>query len=92
MNDPQNTYPLAIDKGGPIRRFTDSGIQGAVDHAISNLAKEGKNVAVLGVANQNIAGVAIMARIGNNWSIVAVGEKRWKGSGYKVQAAIKWSV
>ena len=82
--------PLAIDKSGPIRRFSESGLQGAVDRAVASLEAAGQNVAVLGVANRDRAGVAIVARIGSAWSLVAVGEREWLG-GYKLEAAVRWS-
>ena len=86
---------LEVDKGDggdqTIRRFMDSGVQSAVDRAVANLAKEGKTAAVLAVATQDKGGLAIMARIGNDWSVVAVAEKEWKG-GLKLQAAVKWSI
>jgi len=86
-----DTYGLTVDKSGPIRRFTQSGIQEAVDQAIGNLKKEGKSIAVVAVANRNEAGVAVMYRIGDDWSIVTVAEKSWNGDGFKLQAAVKWS-
>jgi len=86
---------LAVDKGdgGPqtIRRFVDSGIQGAVDRAVARLAADNRNVAVLAIANKNKVGAAFMARIGTQWSVMAVAEKEWKGD-LKLQAAVKWSI
>lgn len=84
-------YGLAIDKSGPIRKFAESGIQEAVDRAIGNLEKEGKSIAVMAVANRSEAGVAVMYRIGEDWSIVTVAEKSWNSDGFELQAAVKWS-
>lgn len=98
MTDPI-TIPLsgalAVDKGDggeqTIRRFVDSGIQAAVDRAIDRLAMDKKNVAVLAIANKDKVGAAFMARIGDQWSVMAVAEKEWKGD-LKLQAVVKWSV
>ena len=86
---------LDVDRGDggaqTIRRFAEDGIQDAVDRALANLIKDGKNVAVIAVANRDKFGTAIVARIGDDWSIMAVAEKPWKGD-YMLHASVKWSV
>ena len=80
---------LEIDKSGPIRRFSDAAIQANVASALAALPA-GKKGAVLAVGNLDGARLAVVARLGEDWSVVLVAEKPWKG-GLAAEAAVQFS-
>jgi hypothetical protein len=86
MTDTVETPPLAIDTSGPIRRFSDSAIQERVNKALATLPPD-KKLAVVAVANQNEARLAVMARLGTQFSVMGVLEKPYKGE-LRAEAAV----
>lgn len=70
------TVPAPVQS--PIRVFANSGIQAAVERALSALP-DGKTGAVVAVADMSGLRLATMARLGARWSVVMVGERKWTG-------------
>lgn len=80
---------LTIDTSSPIRRFSDSAVQAAVDKALT-MVPEGRHVAVLAVADLKAAKLAVAVKINDHWSMMGVLEKTYKGP-LEAQAALKAS-
>lgn len=84
------TLPHPDLPGETIRRFTENALQSQIDKAVSQLP-EGKKVAVTVYANLEgeLMG-AVVYKISDQWSLVAVGDKR---PGHKLagEGAIRWS-
>jgi hypothetical protein len=80
--------PPTIDKTGPIYRFTESGLQSAIDKAIAGIPPD-KQVAVIGFADTKGIGSAAVVRLNNEWSLMGVMDYKW-GQTLEFQAAVRW--
>ena len=74
---------------GAIRRFSDAGIQSAVDQALASLGHKAKG-AVIAYADTEGARLAVVGKLGNQWSVVGVLEKPWAGE-LDGQAAVRFA-
>jgi hypothetical protein len=80
---------VIAEPGSPIRRFSDQKIGEAIDQALK-LVPTGKSGAVVAYADMQGARLAVMARMGDAWSVVGVLEKPWKGQ-LAASAAVRFA-
>lgn len=78
-----------IISSGPIRRFTDSNIQAAIDKALSTLEPTQKG-AVIAYATQEQVQLAALAKLGSHWSVVGVLNKPYAGK-LEAEAVVRFS-
>jgi hypothetical protein len=83
------TSELEIDTSGPIRRFTNQRIQAAVDQALLSIP-ENHLFAGVAVATLEGAKLAVMVRLGDQFSAMGVLERSWGGV-LKAEAAVIYS-
>lgn len=64
-----------------IRRFSDSRIQAAIDHALEVLDREepGKTIALVAHVDLDGATLTAVGKIGDNWSLSGSVSKPWHG-------------
>lgn len=74
----EETLPTDAGFSTPIRRFADQHLQDSVDRALADLPK-GKQGAVVAFANLEGAKLAVVARLGERWSVAGVLEQPWHG-------------
>lgn len=62
---------------GKVRKFSDDGIQSAIDAALKHVSKD-KPVAVVGHVSHEGWRVSAAARIGDDWTIMAAAYDSWE--------------
>lgn len=64
-------------EGFPIRQFANSDLQESIEREIKDTAPDHRSA----VVDIDLDGIraAILTRVGNNWSVVAVGPYYWQG-------------
>lgn len=72
-----------------IRPFPLEDLQGSMDRILNQLPPD-RTGAVIAYANLEAAGLAVMARLGDNWSYVASVDKPWHGA-LEAQTALRFS-
>lgn len=72
-----------------VRKFADANVQAAVDRALAAVPA-GKSGAVVAYANLQGASLAVMARIGDHWSVVAAAYKPFGGA-LAAEAETRWT-
>lgn len=77
------------ETGSAIRKFADSGIQGAIDKALAGLP-DGHTGAVVAYANTKGASLAVVAKLGEHWSVVGVLDKPVNGQ-LSAEAAVRFA-
>lgn len=82
------TRTLSTD-GEEIRRFADSSLQSSIDKALSDLPPDRRG-AVVAYADLESARLAVVARLGSNWSVVGVLSKSYSGP-LAAQAAVRFT-
>jgi hypothetical protein len=75
--------------GEVIRKFADAEIQKSIDRVLQGL-EEDRMGAVVAYGGRNGASLAVMAKIGGNWSVVGVLNKPWKGE-LEYEAAVRFA-
>jgi hypothetical protein len=81
--------PLAADSHDEIRPWPVPSLLGDVDRAVKALPA-GAAVAVIGYANKEQAGFAVVARKGEHWSFMGKLDKPWDGR-WEYGAAVVWT-
>lgn len=88
-----STPTIPVEGADLIRQFPVSSLRESIDRALATIP-EGKHVAAIAFAEaqggQMRARLAVMARIGGDWSCMGVLEKPWSGK-LRAEAALVWS-
>jgi hypothetical protein len=72
-----------------IQKFSDASIQRAIDDALTHVSKD-KPVAVVAHATMQGVKLTAVARIGDDWTIMAAAFKDWHG-GMGAEAKVVWT-
>ena len=93
MSTLPTTLPPALTKylvgGNEIRMFSDPTLQTQVNMALSEL-DHGKTGAVIAHADLTGTSLSIVGKVGNNWTVVAAGYRKWSGE-MDAEAEVKYS-
>lgn len=85
-----NDAPLIL-KGGPIRRFSDVGIQTLIDKQIEQLPPDATGVSIRYQYTDDAHRVAVLGRIGvMGWSVAADFPSDGGKPGVEGEIAFKW--
>lgn len=66
-----------VTPAGPIRRFSDSGLNESITKALAGV-EAGHGNAILDIDTEGAKAV-ILQRVGDHWDIVATGQLHWHG-------------
>lgn len=72
-----------------LRRFDSAAINAAIEKALLEVPTDKKG-AVVAYANDEGAGLAVMARLSEGWSLVGTLDRKWKGE-LEAEAQARWT-